>query len=69
MGLEIFEESLPELVAEIAAKRAVMMLKARRAPGGRMAVVLSSEAGGTMIHEAVGHGLEADLAMQNLSVY
>ncbi len=69
VGLEIFEESLPELVAEIAAKRAVMMLKARRAPGGRMAVVLSSEAGGTMIHEAVGHGLEADLAMQNLSVY
>lgn len=69
VGLEIFEESPPELVAEIAAKRAVMMLKARRAPGGRMAVVLSSEAGGTMIHEAVGHGLEADLAMQNLSVY
>lgn len=69
VGLEIFDESPPELVAEIAAKRAVMMLKAKRAPGGRMAVVLSSEAGGTMIHEAVGHGLEADLAMQNLSVY
>jgi TldD protein len=34
-----------------------------------MGVVLSSEAGGTMIHEAVGHGLEADLAQQNLSVY
>jgi len=34
-----------------------------------MGVVLSSEAGGTMIHEAVGHGLEADLALQKLSVY
>jgi len=34
-----------------------------------MPVVLSSEAGGTMIHEAVGHGLEADLAQQGLSVY
>jgi TldD protein len=45
------------------------MLGARRAPGGNMPVVLSSEAGGTMIHEAVGHGLEADLALQNLSVY
>jgi TldD protein len=32
-------------------------------------VVLSSEAGGTMIHEAVGHGLEADLALEGLSVY
>jgi len=68
-GLEIFDETPPEKVAEIAAERAVKMLGARRAPGGHMAVVLSHEAGGTMIHEAVGHGLEADLAMQDLSVY
>ncbi len=31
--------------------------------------MLSSEAGGTMIHEAVGHGLEADYAQRGLSVY
>jgi TldD protein len=36
---------------------------------GKMAVILSSDAGGTMIHEAIGHGLEADLAQQGLSVY
>lgn len=69
IGLEMFDETPPEKVAEIAADRAIKMLGARRAPGGNMAVVLSNEAGGTMIHEAVGHGLEADLAMQNLSVY
>ncbi|MFQ5737125.1 MAG: TldD/PmbA family protein [Thermodesulfobacteriota bacterium] len=69
VGLEIFDETPPEEVAQIAAGRAIRMLGARRAPGGHMGVVLSSEAGGTMIHEAVGHGLEADLAMQNLSVY
>ncbi len=68
-GLEIFDETPPEAVAETAVRRALMMLAARRAPGGTMSVVLSSEAGGTMIHEAVGHGLEADLALQNLSVY
>ena len=45
------------------------MLKARKSPGGKMTVVLSSEAGGTMIHEAIGHGLEADLVQQGLSVY
>jgi TldD protein len=34
-----------------------------------MMVVLSSEAGGTMIHEAVGHGLESDLAQEGLSIF
>ncbi len=68
-GLEVFKHTPPEAVAETAARRALMMLDARRAPGGAMPVVLSSEAGGTMIHEAVGHGLEADLAQEGLSVY
>jgi len=69
IGFELFDENPIENIAETAAKRAVMMLKARPAPGGRMPVVLSADAGGTMIHEAIGHGLEADLAMQGLSVY
>ncbi len=69
IGIEVFDETPPEAVAEIAARRAVSMLAARMARGGTQTVVLSSEAGGTMIHEAVGHGLEADLALENLSVY
>ncbi len=69
MGFELFDLYSPEEVAEVAAKRSLLMLSARLAPMGRMTVVLSSEAGGTMIHEAVGHGLEADLAQQGLSVY
>ncbi|MBN1572907.1 MAG: TldD/PmbA family protein [Deltaproteobacteria bacterium] len=69
VGFELFDERSPAEVALIAANRARLMLKADRAPGGTMTVVLSSEAGGTMIHEAVGHGLEADLASKKLSVY
>lgn len=69
MGFELFDLFSPESVAEVAAKRALLMLSARKAPMGKMAVVLSSDAGGTMIHEAIGHGLEADLAQQGLSVY
>ncbi len=68
-GIEIFEETPPEELAEKAGKRALMMLKARRIKGGRMPVVISSEAGGTIIHEAIGHGLEADLVQEGLSVY
>ncbi len=68
-GFELFEEYSPEGVAEEAAGRAVMMLEAKPAPAGRMAVVMAGEAGGTMVHEACGHGLEADLVQKKLSVY
>jgi TldD protein len=68
-GLELFDASPLEQTALKASGRALMMLTARRAPGGRMPIIISSEAGGTMIHEAIGHGLEADLAQQGLSVY
>ncbi|HEY6007841.1 MAG TPA: TldD/PmbA family protein [Geobacteraceae bacterium] len=68
-GFELFQESPPEAVAEAAARRALMMLTAPKAPGGMMPVVLSASAGGTMVHEAIGHGLEADLAQAGMSVY
>lgn len=48
---------------------ALQNLTAGYAPSGPMTVVLGSSAGGTMVHEAVGHGLEADLACNGLSVY
>lgn len=68
-GLDLIEKVTPEAVADKACERAIMMLDAKHAPAGPMPVILSSEAGGTMIHEAVGHGLEADLANEGLSVY
>jgi TldD protein len=68
-GFEIFRERAAEDIALSAARRAMMMLSARKAPGGMMPVVLSAEAGGTMVHEAIGHGLEADLAQSGMSVY
>jgi TldD protein len=68
-GLGALPPDTLERIGLAAARRAVQMLSARPAPAGRMPVVLSSEAGGTMIHEAVGHGLEADLAQEGFSVY
>ena len=68
-GWEFLEECLPEALARKASLRAASTLSAPRIPGGRMPVVLSAEAGGTMVHEAIGHGLEADLARQGMSVY
>lgn len=68
-GWELLEEIAFTDMAEKAARLAVSMLSARPAPAGRMPVVMSSEAGGTMVHEACGHGLEADLVQKGLSVY
>ncbi len=69
LGFELFDEMDPETIALRAAKRACLMLEADPAPTGRMPVVLSSEAGGTMVHEAVGHGLEADHIDKGVSKY
>lgn len=69
MGMELFDEYQVEVLATLATKRALLMLEAKPAPSGKMTVVLAGEAGGTMIHEACGHGLEADLAQKGLSVY
>jgi len=68
-GFELFDAASPEDLALKAAARGVMMLGARKAPAGPLPVVLSSEAGGTMVHEAIGHGLEADLVQAGTSVY
>lgn len=56
-------------MATVSARRALILLEARPAPAGRMPVVLAGEAGGTMIHEACGHGLEADIVGKGMSVY
>lgn len=68
-GWELLDQVSPDAMAQKAALLAVKMLDARPAPAGKMAVVIASEAGGTMIHEACGHGLEADLVQKGLSVY
>jgi len=69
IGFELFDNNVIEDMSLKAAKRSIMMLTSRKAPGGRMPAVISSHAGGTMIHEAIGHGLEADLSQQGLSVF
>jgi TldD protein len=68
-GFEMLTEDAVREAAETAARRAVLNVGAQPAPAGTYTVVLSSEAGGTLIHESVGHGLEADLNLKGLSVY
>jgi TldD protein len=67
-GFEIVAER-PEEVASSAARKALAMLDAREAPTGRLPVVVGNGFGGVLLHEAVGHGLEADAVQKRASVY
>jgi TldD protein len=68
-GFELFDAHPPEETAQRAARLALLQLEARPAPAGHFTVVLSSRGGGTMIHEACGHGLEGDFAEKGISAY
>jgi TldD protein len=64
-----FEGKSPEQHARDAAKQAVTMLDAQEAPAGQMEVVLAPGDSGILLHEAVGHGLEADFNRKGTSNY
>jgi len=67
-GWELLEDQ-PEDVAAEAARRALTLLDAVDAPTGRLPVVVGNGFGGVLLHEAVGHGLEADAVQKDASIY
>lgn len=71
VGLEFFESpsSDPEHFGREAARQAIIQLDAREAPAGEMEVVLAPGWPGILLHEAVGHGLEADFNRKGISAF
>jgi TldD protein len=70
VGLEFFQgEKTPEHFAREAARQAIVQLTAREAPAGEMEVVLGPGWPGILLHEAVGHGLEADFNRKGISAF
>jgi TldD protein len=69
VGLEYFDGKSPEWHAGEAVRQALVMLDAREAPAGEMEVVLAPGDSGILLHEAVGHGLEADFNRKKTSNY
>jgi TldD protein len=69
MDLSYFDRIPIETHARAAARQAVTMLDAREAPAGQLDVVLAPGDSGILLHEAVGHGLEADFNRKKTSNY
>ncbi|HWZ30808.1 MAG TPA: metalloprotease TldD [Bryobacteraceae bacterium] len=68
--LEFFlNEKTPEHFAREAARQAIVQLGAVEAPAGEMTVVLGPGWPGILLHEAVGHGLEADFNRKGVSAF
>jgi TldD protein len=68
--LDFFEGSKsPEHFAREAARTAILQLGAVAAPAGEMPVVLGPGWPGVLLHEAVGHGLEADFNRKKTSAF
>ena len=68
-GFEMFDEVTPEEVARRAAREATVMLNAQDAPAGMMDVVMQNGWGGVLVHEAVGHPLEADNIAKEIGAF
>lgn len=68
-GMEYFESHNPEEFAQDVARQAVLLQSAVDAPAGTMPVVLGSGDSGVLLHEAIGHGLEADFNRKRTSNY
>ena len=68
-GFELVDEEIARAVARTAAEKARVMLDSKPAPVGAMPVVLANGFGGTLFHEACGHGLEADAIAKGASIY
>jgi TldD protein len=62
------DQRLKALVDEAVA-RTLVLFDARRPPAGEMPVMLAAGASSVLLHEAIGHGMEADFNRIGTSIY
>jgi TldD protein len=69
-GLDAFTGNLSAaMLARESARQAILQLRALDAPAGPMEVVLGPGWPGILLHEAIGHGLEADFNRKGTSAF
>ncbi len=70
VGLDFLESTdHPIEVGSKSAQEAILLLGAKQAPSGPMPVLLGPAQSGILLHEAVGHPLEADFNRKGTSAY
>lgn len=62
------DERIDKMVGE-AVDRTLILFEAVRPKAGEMPVILAAGASGILLHEAIGHGMEADFNRKGTSIY
>lgn len=68
-GIEWFDDTQLAQVTKEAIDRTMVLFDAKRPPAGELPVILAAGASGILLHEAIGHGLEADFNRKGTSIY
>ncbi len=68
-GIEFITPVVVDQVAQEAVAKTVALFDAVKPEGGEMEVVLAAGHSGILLHEAIGHGMEADFNRKNESIF
>ncbi len=68
-GFEFYTKERLDRVVEEAVARTAILFEAGPPPAGEMPVVLAAGSSGILLHEAIGHGMEADFNRKGVSIY
>ncbi len=64
-----YTNDVVDIIAKTAVDRVLILFEAVQPPAGEMPVVLGPGVTGILLHEAIGHGMEADFNRKKVSTY
>ena len=68
-GIEFFTPDTVDRLARESVRRTVALFEAVKPDAGEMEVVLAAGSSGILLHEAIGHGMEADFNRKSISIF
>jgi TldD protein len=68
-GMDFYSPERLDRVVRLAWERTAVLFEAGQPPAGEMPVVLAAGSSGILLHEAIGHGMEADFNRKGISIY
>jgi TldD protein len=68
-GIEFFTPENMDRVANESVRLTTTLFDAAKPEGGEMEVVLAAGSSGILLHEAIGHGMEADFNRKDISIF